>query len=127
MYLITETKSGETHISDTIVEVALHKNGSYIRANEKKGYPAQGFCGLVPVTIQEPVYPMNEDGMPNYEAEPIGVEDKQVLQNIVFHYAGTPAMKGDEADATFVDTQAVPQIMELEGDLAEAYQLLYGE
>lgn len=124
MYQITETASGATHFSDTIVEVAWNPNGCYVEADKR--HPAQGFCGLIPVTIQQPIYPEDEHGMPDPTKEPIGYEDVNVMHNVVFHYAGQPTMKGGEPNATYVEMQAVPEIMNLEESLEQAYELLYG-
>jgi len=123
MYQITETVSKATHPADSIIEVAF-KNGTYIEANSR--HPAQGFCALIPVEIQQPVYPKKEDGTPDMTAEPVGVETVKVQQNKVFHYQDKPLMKGDEPDATYTELQGVSVITELETDLEQAYELLYG-
>ena len=123
MYQIIETASKATYPTDSIIEVAI-KNGTYIEANDK--HQAQGFCALIPVEIQQPVYPKQEDGMPDIDAEPIGIETVKVQQNKVFHYQNKPLMKGNEPDATYTELPAVPVITELESDLEQAYELLYG-
>ncbi len=113
MYRITET-GGEEHISDTIVPIRL-KNGCYVAA---KGEAVEGFTGKIPSTREEPV--RDADG--NETGETIEV-NTPIDQPFVLP---GKTMKGNEPEATYAEESAVPVIAELEGDLEQAYELLYG-
>lgn len=104
MYYIYET-GGETRMSDTLVPVRVTRSGSYAPA---KGEP-DGFTVMVPAkSIDE------ETG-----------ETVETLETRVYVLPGH-MLKGTEPEATYEEQRAVPIITELENDLEEAYELLYG-
>lgn len=109
MYQITTTS--DTTISDTITPVYLNPNGSYNAADAK--HPAQGFVAKVPTTYE------TED------PETGETETVETISDTVYVFAGQ-AMKGGEPVGSYEEVPAVPIITELEGDLEEAYELLYG-
>ena len=109
MYKITSNNT-ET-ISDTLIEVYHHSNGSYVRAD--RDHAAQGFVGKIPATYEVEDKETNE------------TETIETVADTVYVYDGQ-TMKGDEPVGSWEEVPAVPVITELEGDLEEAYELLYG-
>lgn len=116
MYQITNITDGTTHISDTLVLIRLNCNGSYTQP--KKGETAQGFVAKIPATYERPVF--DDEGNETGETETV-----ETLADTVFRFNGQ-IMKGTEPIGSYEEVPAVPVITELEGDLAEAYELLYG-
>ena len=102
MFYIYET-GGETRMSDTLVHVCVTRSGNYAPA---KGEP-DGFTVMVPAT---------------YTDEETG-ETIETLETKVYVL---PTLKGTEPEATYEEQRAVSIITELESDLEEAYELLYG-
>lgn len=109
MYEITSNNT--TAVSDSIVEVVLSKNGSYTMP--KNGNPAQGFVAKIPVTIEQEDPETHETRMVDTLADTVYVYDGQT-------------MKGNEPIGKWAEVPAVPTITELESDLEQAYELLYG-
>lgn len=104
MFYIYET-GGETRMSDTLVPVRVTKSGNYAPA---KGEP-DGFAVMLPAA---------------YTDEETG-ETGETLETVVYVLPGH-RLKGTEPEATYEEQRAVPIITELENDLEEAYELLYG-
>lgn len=104
MFYIYET-GGETRMSDSLVRVHVTGSGNYAPA---KGEP-DGFTVMVPATFTD-----EETG-----------EMIDTLETRVYVLPGH-TLKGTEPEATYEEQRAVPIITELESDLEEAYELLYG-
>lgn len=98
MYRIIET-GGAEHLSDTIVPIRVAKNGCYVRAKDDP----DGFTGKIQVDT----------------------EDGQSLMDKVFVLPGK-TLTGSEPEAIYREDYGMPVINELENDLAQAYELLYG-
>lgn len=108
MYRITET-NGTEHLSDTIVPITVSKSGCYVRKDEDP----DGFTGKVPHT---------------YESENPETGEIEIVEGFIDQPFVLPnkRLTGTEPEATYVEEPAVPTIIELEGDLEQAYELLYG-
>lgn len=113
MYIITET-NGTEHLSDTLYEVCLGAYGCYVMPKDR---PVEGFCGKIPVEVTPE---------PGEGENPEAGEPTIQYVDTVFVLPGM-TMKGTEPEATWREIPAVPEILELDAALTEAYEILYGE
>ena len=111
MYSIHNISDDIDIISDTCILIYLNQNGCYNAANSN--HSAQGFCALVPTVIEQENPETNK------------IETIKTFTNKVFVFEGQ-TMKGNESVGNYTEIPAVPTITELEADLEQAYELLYG-